>query len=413
MNVTGLTTKVFHGLNDAYQSGKFDVFVLEGGSRSSKTFSIIQFWIAYAAANNGKQKRVLVSRKKGTWITTTVLQDFVNALKSYGLYNFAKHNKSTGSGIITLYTTEFWFLGLDDEQKIHGLETDAFWINEAVEASFEDYSQLMQRCKGFAVLDYNPSYDEHWIYDKILKRETSYYGHSTMLDNDMISANAKKQILSYEPTEYNYEMGTVDKRKWEIYGLGKRSSIEGLVFSNGFTVVKSIPDFGYIKRYGGIDFGFSNDVTAIVDVGIDRGNNAIYIDELCYKTEMLTSDIIRELKDKFTKSMQIISESADPRLVQEIYNAGINIHAVKKYQGSIVAGVDKIKTMKVYITERSENAQKEWRNYTYKQDKAGKFLNDPQDSWNHCADAVRYIVLEILLGKGQPQNLYNILGQFA
>ena len=159
------TTPVFQKLEAAYKSGLYNVFVLEGGSRSSKTYSIIQFWIKYAQELQDRVRRVIIARLKATWITSTVAKDFFDVLKDYGLYDKKNHNKSVGAGVYTLFTTEFWFLGLDDEQRIHGMKSDAFWINEAVESSFDDYAQLMQRCSGFAVLDYNPSYDEHWIYD--------------------------------------------------------------------------------------------------------------------------------------------------------------------------------------------------------------------------------------------------------
>lgn len=396
-----VTTPVHNALRDAHQAGDFDVFVLEGGSRSSKTYSIIQFLILWAGQNTGKLNRVLISRKKGTWITTTVLFDFIKILRQYGIYSKENHNKSIGSGVIKLWTTELWFLGLDDEQKIHGLETNIFWINEAVEASFEDYAQLMQRCRGFAILDYNPSYEEHWIYDKILKRKSTWYHHSTMLDNPLVPSNAKKQILSYEPTEENYQQGTVDTRKWQIYGLGKPASIEGLIFEN-FQEVNEIPAF-VKKRYVGIDFGFTHDPTAIIEVGV-HGND-LYLHQWVYRTEMLGQDIIHLIKEKQgSERLKFISESADPRMVQEIYRAGINVHPVKKFAGSVLAGIDKMKQMKIYITAQSPDLQKEFKNYTYQQDKAGKFINSPIDQWNHGIDAVRYVVLSEILGKNQQNN---------
>lgn len=288
-------TPVYQKLETAYNSGFYNVFVLEGGSRSSKTYSIIQFWIKYAIEHQDRTRRVIVSRLKATWLTATVLKDFIDVLKDYNLYNtIAKHNKSVGAGVITLYTTEFWFLGLDDEQRIHGMKSDAFWINEAVESSFDDYAQLMQRCSGFAILDYNPSYDEHWIYDKVCKREKTRYMHSTMLDNPLIPQNAKEQILSYEPTEYNVQQGTADKRKWMIYGLGKRASLEGLIYE-GWGYCKDIPQ-GISKRGYGMDFGFTNDFTAIVECAFL--GNTLYLDEKCYRTHMESKDIIKFFKNQ-------------------------------------------------------------------------------------------------------------------
>jgi phage terminase large subunit len=391
----GLTTKVFDKLLLAFLSLVFNVFVLEGGSRSSKTHSIIQFWIKWAYDNRGKEKRVIVARLKSTWLSATVLKDFIDVLKDYGIYNAKNHNKT--NKIYKLYDVEFWFVGLDDPQKIHGLRSHAFWLNEAIEASFDDYSQLMQRCEGFAVLDYNPSEEEHWIYEKLCKRPKTFYSHSTMLDNRLIPANAKEQILSYEPTEANYKAGTVDKRKWEIYGLGKRAKIEGLVFDS-FEIVKEIPAW-VSKRFTGLDFGYTNDPTAAGEVAFQ--DNSIYINELFYRTRMSVADIIKALKET-NNGRKIISESADPRLVDEIYNSGFNIHAVEKGKGSVEAGIEKMKTMKILVTENSLNAIKEFKNYTYQQDKNGKWLNVPVDDNNHVIDFVRYVVLMEVLGRNRP-----------
>ena len=398
-------TPVFQKLDAAYRSGRYNVFVLEGGSRSSKTYSIIQFWIRYAQEHQDRAQRIIISRLKATWITATVLKDFMDVLKDYGLYNKKNHNKSTGAGIYTLYTTEFWFLGLDDEQRIHGMKSDAFWINEAVEASFDDYAQLMQRCSGFAILDYNPSYDEHWIYDKICKRDKTRYMHSTMLDNPLIPDNAKEQILSYEPTEYNIEHGTADKRKWQIYGLGKRASLEGLIYEN-WGYCKEIPA-DCVKRGYGVDFGYANDPTGIVDCGYK--GNTIYIDEKCYLTHMETADIIRFFKK--LPPRRVMAESADPRLVREIWNAGVRIYPVIKGPGSVEASISFLQGYRLLITERSVHLRKELKNYTWLFDeKLKKFINKPTDGQaDHLCDAFRYWAVGELMGKfREPQDYSGI-----
>ena len=389
------TTPVFQKLEAAYKSGLYNVFVLEGGSRSSKTYSIIQFWIKYAQEHQDRVRRVIIARLKATWITSTVAKDFFDVLKDYGLYDKKNHNKSVGAGVYTLFTTEFWFLGLDDEQRIHGMKSDAFWINEAVESSFDDYAQLMQRCSGFAVLDYNPSYDEHWIYDKICKREKTRYMHSTMLDNPLIPDNAKEQILSYEPTEYNIQQGTADKRKWQIYGLGKRASLEGLIYSN-WNYCKEMPQ-GLPKRGYGVDYGFTNDFTAVVDCAFV--GNCLYLDEVCYKTHMESKDIIKLFKS--IPPQKIMSESADPRLVNEIRNSGARIYPVSKGQGSIEASISVIQGYRIFVTQRSSNLIKELKNYTWAfEEKTKKFINKPADGQaDHLLDAFRYWVMGELMGR--------------
>ena len=324
--------------------------VFEGGSRSSKTYSLIQFFIIYAINNWQRSNRVVIARKKGTWLASTVWTDFKNILLELGLFNCCRINNTIKT--IQLYTTTFEFVGLDDVQRLHGLTTDIFWINEAMEALKDDFDQLEQRCSRFAILDYNPSAEEHWIYDNVCTRDDCYFDHSTMLDNPFIPENMKRKILSYEPTEYNYSQGTADKRKWLIYGLGKRAKIEGLIFEN-YTIIKDVPIW-VKRRWYGLDFGYSNDPTACSENGFL--DNTIYIDEKFYETNLLSSDIIKKFK-KLPK-LKIWSESADPRLIAEIHNAGFNIHPVQKYAGSVEAGIDFMKSKKIYITENSLNAKK-------------------------------------------------------
>ena len=162
----------------------------------------------------------------------------------------------------------------------------------------------------------------------------------------------------------------------------------------GFEIVDKIPSIAD-KRYIGVDFGFTNDPTAICEVAVY--GDILYIDEICYRTEMLSTEIIQVLKTEAPR-MKVISESADPRLIQEIYRAGIDIHPVKKFAGSIEAGLAKMQEYKIVVTKRSVNVMKELKNYTYRQDKEGKWLNAPIDCYNHAIDAVRYVIMEEVMG---------------
>lgn len=148
-----------------------------------------------------------------------------------------------------------------------------------------------------------------------------------------------------------------------------------------------------------MDFGYTTDPTSVVEVWFN--DDTLYIDEVCYQTHMLTADIINALKNhtqETGRKWEVISESADPRLLDEIYNAGIDIHPVNKYPGSILAGIQKMQGLKLKITKRSTNLRKEFKNYTYRQDKEGHWLNEPIDAFNHGIDAIRYVVLEKVLG---------------
>ncbi len=391
LNIEG--TPILSRIISAVAMGIYHVFVFEGGSRSSKTYSIIQFFIQYALTNQDKPNRVVIARKRATWLQSTVWNDFKTILMSLGLLRYCRINNTLK--IIRLGTTTFEFIGLDEVQKLHGLTTDIVWINEAMEATKDDFDQLEQRTTRFSILDYNPSAEEHWIYDTVCPRPDCYFDHSTMLDNPFIPENSRRKILSYEPTEENYANGTVDIRKWKIYGLGLRATIEGLVFSN-WEIIDSIPPW-VTKRWNCLDFGFTTDPTAAAEVGFYK--NCLYIDERFYQTDMLTRDIIKAGKTR-CKPLEFICESADPRLEKELRQGGLKTHKVKKYQGSVEAGIDFMKScQKIYITAQSLNTIKEFKNYTYQQDADGKWLNDPVDDYNHIIDGVRYVCLERLMGK--------------
>ena len=393
-------TPVFWRMTQAKASGRFNVYVFEGGSRSSKTYSLIQFFLAWAK-HSQETKRIVISRKKATWLYATVWHDFEKIYTEMGLEGQLSVNKTLH--IVRLNNFTFEFVGLDDAQRLHGLTCDVFWINEAMEAAKDDFDQLEQRCADFAILDYNPTAEEHWIYDNVCNREDCYFDHSTMLDNPFIPENMKRKILSYEPTEKNYENGTVDIRKWKIYGLGERAKIEGLIYE--YKIVPEIP-YWVKQRWIGIDFGFANDETAIEVVGYY--NNNLYIDEYCYQTQMLNSDIIKVLKRM--PPLKIWADSAEPKTIMELRNAGLPVFAATKGAGSVIDGIHFIQGMQINITERSVNAKRELDNYTWQQDKSGKWLNIPVDAYNHILDSFRYVVFNELMGKkykdgGSNENL--------
>lgn len=387
-------TGIYEQQLEAFNSGLFNLYVHRGGARSSKTTSIIQFLLTWAFYQDGL-KRVPVMRKKATWCRATTLFDFLSVVNQMGCQAEAQYNDN--KGVLKYRNVEFWFGGLDDPQRIHGFTSDIVWINEANEATKEDFDQLEMRCSGFVILDYNPNVSEdHWIV-KIEERAHCKLITSTVVDNPFAPANVVRKIMSYEPTPANYAAGTANKNKWDIYGLGIRAIIEGLIYPD-ITIVENIP-VELKKRFYGVDFGYTNDVTAILETALT--DDSLWIDEHCYLTHQLSGDIINIFKR--LPAHKIWSESADPRLLDEIYNAGINIHPAKKPQGSVMAGIQRVQALKLYITERSVNTITEFRNYTYQQDKNGKYINEPIEEKNHSMDAIRYVAYMELLGKRQKK----------
>jgi phage terminase large subunit len=321
--------------------------------------------------------------------------DFKEILIKMNLFNEKALNK-------TEFTYHFangsWveFFSTDSEQKLRGRKRDILFVNEANELSFLEWQQLKMRTAKFSIIDFNPSFtDEHWLC-QINKDERTYHFISTYKDNPFLEQTIIDEIESLQRK---------NESLWKIYGLGVQAQIEGLIFKN----VELIDKMPFAKRiFVGMDFGFTNDPTAIVEVVIN--DNTLFINEICYKTEMIASDIVKILKHQFKKTgnywnenQKIISESADPRLIKEIHNAGINIIPVEKYNGSIEAGINKMLEYKICITKNSYNVIKEFKNYAYEQDKNGKWLNKPIDSFNHSIDAIRYIILTEILGKNRKK----------
>lgn len=367
---------------DAARKAGFTTCSLQGSSRSAKTYSIVQ-WLCMLCHEQGGMT-VSIIRAGMPSIKRTVYRDFKDIMITFGWWNDKSMNKSE---FVYTFDNGSWieFFSTDNEQKVRGSKRKILFVNEANELSFLEWQQLQMRTTEFSILDYNPSFsEEHWI-NQVNEEKSTYWFISTYKDNPFLEP---KVIAEIESLKWK------NPSLWRIYGLGQRAIVEGLVFEN-VVIDDYIPVEAMRHHWRGMDFGYSSDPTAIIDLYI-FGNN-IYIDEVCYQTKMLSSDIIRVLKqDKY--NTEVISECADPRLIDEIYNAGIDIKAVKKFPGSIQAGIMKMQEYKIHITKRSTNAIKEFRNYTYRQDKEGKWLNEPIDMYNHIVDSARYVIMSKVLG---------------
>ena len=283
------------------------------------------------------------------------------------------------------------FFSTDSEQKLRGRKRHILYVNEANELRFIEWQQLKMRTTLFSIVDYNPSFsDEHWLCD--LNRDSrTYHFISTYKDNPFLEQTIIDEI---ESLQYK------NQSLWQVYGLGQQAIVEGLIFPN-IEIIDEFPEYAK-KQAVGLDFGYTNDPTAAIKCGIL--DDALHLDELVYRTHMLSSEIIHELKPH---KLHVFPDSADPRLIQEIANAGIIIYPVQKYKGSIMAGLSKMLEYKIKITRRSVNLIKEFRNYTYLQDKDGKWLNEPIDAYNHGIDAVRYYILGNIIGRIMSTKTYD------
>lgn len=354
---------------------------LQGGARSGKTYSVLIWLITRCLQHPGT--RVSVVRATLPSLRRSVFVDFVDILRAMDLYRDAHLNKSELTyGLPN--GSRFEFFSTDSEQKLRGAKRDILFVNEANDLTPLEWQQLKMRTTRLSILDYNPSFgDDHWITRENEDPRTHHF-ITTYRDNPFLEPNVIEEIESLRGKNASL---------WQIYGEGLQAQVEGLIFPT----VARIPDIPpqARRRWVGVDFGFTHDPTAIVEVALHGPN--LYIDEIAYRTEMLTGEIIRILK-AHASGLRVISESADPRLVKEIHRAGIDIHPVRKYPGSVSAGLAKMQEMHLHVTERSVNILREFARYTWAQDKDGAYLNRPIDEWDHAMDAVRYVVLSELLG---------------
>ena len=387
------TTEIYNRLDGAAAEG-YTAISLQGSARSGKTYNVMIWLILYAL--RVPHIKISVVRATLPALKGSVLEDFNTIMHQLGVYNDRHFNKTDLVYWFRSCST-IEFFSASDEQRLRGRKRDILFVNEANELSAIQFQQLKMRTSRLTIIDYNPSFsEEHWIAKDFNRDPRTYHFVSTYKDNPFLEQTIIDEIESLQ---------LKNKSLWQIFGEGKMAQIEGLVFTNVETIA-TLPE--HIKRtFIGIDFGFTNDPTAIVEVAYDR--QALYLSEVCYRTQMLQQDIIRVLKQH--PRTKVISESADPRLIEEIYRAGIDIHAVRKYPGSIEAGVAWMLQHPLRVTAHSTNVLKELHNYVYSQDKEGKLLNTPVDAYNHAIDATRYVCMtQWMAGKKKPINLKKLSG---
>ena len=355
------------------------ITIEQGGTRSGKTYNILLYIIfKYSLENTGKT--ITICRKTFPAVRSSVMRDFFDILKIYNCYAEAKHNKSNHEYILNDNLIEF--ISLDQPQKVRGRKRNFLFINEANELDYEDWQQLIFRTEDKIVIDFNPSDEYHWIYDKVIPREDADFHITTYKDNSFLSDSIKEEIERLKDTDEQY---------WQIYGLGVKGISKATIFN--YIEVPHIPHDAELVSYGA-DAGYTNDPSTLVSVY--KKDHNIYIKEHLYRTMMTTKDISDVLKQEVTNRSPIYFDSAEPRLIDELRRMGHNIQPSLKGKDSVNAGIDLLKRFRIHITSDSVNAIQEFRNYKWQEDRSGKLTNTPVDKNNHIIDAVRYATYSIL-----------------
>jgi len=379
----------------------------QGGTRSGKTYNIIWFLIYLALLDKLSLHSLLGNKDRDTLQISIVSRDLPH-LKRGALKDFLEimqrmqvFDKNNWNATDKKYTFKsgsvIEFFSVDDEGKARGSNRDILYVNEANSGiKYDIYVQLNLRTRLKVIIDYNPSHSEHWIYDEILTRDDCKLVISTYRDNyDFLP---KEQIAEIE------KMKIQDPARWRVFGEGQKGmALEGRVFDNWKET--DYNKFPRTPRIFGLDFGFVNDPTVLIEGRKKTGYNAneMYLKEWIYETNLTTPQLIERLKEcKIGYNDIIYADGSEPRLIRELQDAGYNVVSAKKGEGSIIDGINFIKTFDVYYDTKSANLQTEFMFYKWKEDKRNldnsrkeaKFLNNPIDHANHAMDAVRYLCEE-------------------
>ena len=371
------TSIVFKANYDAEER----IVVNQGGTSSGKTYAIVQLLFIYAIQESLQVITVvgqdIPNLKKGAYRDAKQIWSNNKELQEW----FAKPNETD-----RLFTCKngsiIEFTSYSNEQDAKSGKRDYLFVNEANGIPYDIYWQLENRTRKKVFIDYNPS-ARFWVHEKLIGKKDVKLLISDHRHNSFLSEEEHRRIESIDNPEY-----------FKVYARGITGKMQGLVYQN-WSLCDSMPDV-YKKRYLGIDFGFTNDPTAIIDVRLHEGQ--LWVDELCYKKGMLNSDIANVLRDNdISRTIEIIADSAEPKSIRELNNMGFKLEPAIKGADSIKNGIDVLKRYKLNITRNSTNIRSELLAYTWKINRAtGDVTNEAIDAFNHALDALRYVALNKL-----------------
>lgn len=399
-----------------YQDKDKFIILITGGRGSGKSFATSAFIerLTFEKKPDDIVHQILYTRYTMVSAHISIIPEMMEKIELDGT---SKYFKSTRTDVVNKMTgSRIMFRGIKTSsgvqtaklKSIHGITT--FVCDEAEEWTNEqDFDKIMLsiRQKGIQnriIIIMNPTDSNHFIYKKYIENT-----HKLVeIDGVPVQISTHPNVLHIHTTYFDNidnlspqfireveQMKAENPEKYAHTVIGRWADVaEGAVFKK-WGIVDEFPK--WCKKVGiGLDFGYSLDPTAAIRCGIV--DNALYLDEIDYRTGLLSTDIIKSL---YKWQLPVYADSADPRLIQEIHNGGVRIYATEKGAGSINAGIDKMQSMEIYVTRRSYNLQKELRNYVWDKDKDGNYINSPVDNYNHAVDASRYYVLSALLGRIQ------------
>lgn len=389
--------KWIYDIIDDY-SNRIEVYY--GGAGSGKSYGAFQKVLLKALKS---KRRVLVVRKVGATLKVSVWALMLSLLNASGMYSFSKINKSDFE-IELPNGSIFIFKGLDDPEKIKSITdiTDIV-IEEATELTEDEFTQLNLRLRPKEnnpqiYMMFNPISKTNWVYNYFFcgnKPDNCLVISTTYKDNKFLSKDYCKELEKLKDRNPAY---------YRIYALGEFATLDKLVFPTYTTKIISDDEIKGLARWIGLDFGYVNDPSAIVDGRIDTIHKRIYVCGEYVRKGMLNDEIAETMINLGLAKDKSYGDSAEPKSIEEIRRNGVNIEATVKGKDSIIHGIQWIGQYELVVDERCYKVREELDNYTWKKDKkTGEYINEPVDTFNHTIDAIRYGLNKYIKGTLSPK----------
>ena len=379
-------TKVFWKNYDALAAAPRPRYISNRGStRSGKTFAILQLLNELLPYDNPGEVTSVVSETM-PHLKRGAIRDFEriigHPLKDDPHWNASTCTYTYASGAL------LEFFSADTPSKVAGPARKRLFLNEGNNIPYDTVRQLLVRTTGVVFIDYNPSGDS-WITEQIEPRENCTFIHSTYKDNDFLTPEQIAEIESYKD----------DENWWRVYGRGELGRLEGLIFPD-FQLIDELPAGGWDTEVYGMDFGYTNDPSVLVQLRINKGARRIWARQLFYATRLLNDDMARLMEDaQVPRNALIFADCAEPKTIADLSRYGFNVLPCDKGRRK----AEQLQLMKGYtlaVTKDSVEGIKELRGYTWAKDRAGKLLNEPIGINDHFIDALRYGFVTYLANYG-------------
>lgn len=356
--------------------------IVQGGTSAGKTYGILPILIDKAIKSNSLE--ISIVSESVPHLRRGALKDFIKIMQETNRWIDVHFNKSTLK--YTFANGSFMeFFSVEQPDKLRGARRNILYINEANNIPFEAYQQLSIRTSYEIFIDYNPTH-EFWAHTELMDDPDSDFLIINYKDNEALSQSIIKEI---EKAKVKSKTSDYWANWWRVYGLGETGSLEGVIFTN-YEIIDTIPNEARLIGRG-IDFGYSNDPTSIIDVYIYNGKRII--DEVCYQKGLSNKQIANFINDK----LPTYCDSAEPKSIAELRSYGVKAVGAKKGRDSINYGIQIMQEQSYLVTKKSVNLINEFRKYTWDKDRrTGINLNKPVDNFNHAIDGLRYHEMETL-----------------